>query len=268
MRKISSDKELMQIEVNVLDELHNFCEENGLVYYLWGGTLLGAVRHNGYIPWDDDIDIVMPRRDYEFLIKNFGNEHYSVYSCDNCDKYPLWYAKAFDKRTEKIEPIFRKKNYHIGIDVDIFPMDEFSDKSLVEATEKWRIMCRKKWQFSLLRNSNTSFARKTAGIIARNILRWNANKIAVKINKKAKTFGSCSESVMMYADSNIRKPLYMPKTWFADRELHQFEDKKYYIPTEYDALLTALYGDYMTPPPPEKQVTHHTFEAYYNDQGE
>lgn len=256
--------ELLTTLVGTLKEIHEYCEKNGLTYYLWGGTLLGAVRHDGFIPWDDDVDIAMPRQDYEYFIKNFDSENYGVYACTKDPAYPYTFAKAYDKRTEKIEHIYKKTPFSIGIDVDIFPLDDYTDAKSINASLKWRSKSLFKWTFAVSNywklNSPKALAADLIIFFGR-LFGRDANKIAVKINEKAMQYRDGSSEHMLYVDSNIKKPLVIKREWDSETVLHKFESESFYIPVGYDGMLTALYGDYMTPPPPEKRVAHHNFEA-------
>ncbi len=273
LKEIDS-KELKEIQLGILQEIHNFCVDNNLTYYLWGGSLLGAIRHSGYIPWDDDIDIAMPRKDYEFFYKNFNCEHYGVYTCESNENYIYVHGKAFDKRTLKYENLYYK-NIEFGVDVDIFAIDNIScDKyGLLQKDIKQRKKLINKLFFTL-----SSFI-KTESII-RNIKRFvqyhivsfgrkfgafKTNKFAVKINKSAQKFDGENCNYMLYADANIYKPLLIEKSWVEKLVLHKFEENEFFIPQGFDELLTACYGDYMILPPKEKQVTHHNFSAFWRD---
>lgn len=118
-------EEHKKIALDILIEIAKFCDENKISYYLAYGTLVGAVRHKGFIPWDDDIDIQMPRNDYEKFVRRFnaGHKHLQVVSpTDNAAKHT--FAKVIDTRTVKVENgINYKDNEYLGIDVDVFPLD-------------------------------------------------------------------------------------------------------------------------------------------------
>ena len=124
MMKIITENELKQLELDILKDVALFCEKNGMRYYLCGGTLLGAVRHGGFIPWDDDIDIIMPRPDYMKFLKLYNNRK-SIYRCNSIFNRPDWYssfAEVEDTRTIKRYKGFSQKEIH-GVSIDVFPMD-------------------------------------------------------------------------------------------------------------------------------------------------
>ena len=125
MKKELSLEEKKKILVSILSEVHNFCDENNLKYFLPGGTLIGAVRHKGFIPWDDDIDIYMPRNDYEKFLCEFNkeSERYQVISLKT-DGYYLPFGKVIDTKTVLIENV--DSDYKMGIYLDIFPLDNLS----------------------------------------------------------------------------------------------------------------------------------------------
>jgi len=260
--KQMEDSDLKKIETEIMKAIHNFCEENHLRYYLWGGTLLGAIRHNGFIPWDDDIDIAMPRADYEQFIKRFDAKGYGVSHCEMDNRHPYWHAKVYDRNTLKIENVYRKNQFALGVDVDVFALDIYEDFDVVMESAKWRQRRIIDYWHSLEVGTG-GLKQKLLGVYFRKIKGFDANKIALAINQKAKTYGTEGAGLMLYADCNLLKPLRLEQSWFEDRILHAFENEQFYIPQNYDALLRACYGDYMTPPPKEKQVTHHGFVAYY-----
>ena len=126
MRRITDIKELRDIQMGILDDVHKFCEEQGLRYSLSSGTLIGAVRHKGYIPWDDDIDIYMQRVDYERFLKTYQDQqgHYKLLAPSQKERDEAYYytfAKVVDLRTKMIEQ--ETEGYEIGVYVDVFPVD-------------------------------------------------------------------------------------------------------------------------------------------------
>ena len=153
MRQITDIQELRQIQMGILDHVHHYCEEHGLRYFLSSGTLIGAVRHKGYIPWDDDIDIYMPRKDYELFLQTYSDEtgRYKVLAPSNSrrmgDVAPYYYtfAKVVDQRTKMVEK--ETEGYEIGVYMDIFPVDYVTD----DIKERERIFKKKHLLYKIRR---------------------------------------------------------------------------------------------------------------------
>lgn len=115
MRQITDINELRQIQMGILDNVHRFCEAHGLTYFLSSGTLIGAVRHKGYIPWDDDIDIYMPRKDYEQFLQIYSDEtgRYRAINPQTESHYYYTFAKVVDQKTRMVEK--ETEGYEIGV---------------------------------------------------------------------------------------------------------------------------------------------------------
>ena len=136
MKDISLE-ELRKIQISILDEFSIFCEENKLNYLLTGGTLIGAVRHKGFIPWDDDIDVAMPRADYERFLSSFNVEGYRIITPYNNEKYVYPFAKLVNSKTRIIE--HTDTDSDLGIYIDIFPIDYIPQKSIKSYYRKRKI---------------------------------------------------------------------------------------------------------------------------------
>ncbi len=262
--------ELKKVELALLLEIHKYCNENSLKYYLWAGTLLGAVRHNGFIPWDDDIDIVMPRHDYLFFINNFKAANCSVDSPENRKEHQFTWAKVYNNTTYKYEPIRYINNFIPGVDVDIFPLDGF-DLNINEIEKLNKIRTK------LIRARSYAKRRPTKNTniitILKNIISWIYSTQTNKINLKLNNLTSMNDyknsiKVASSADANIVYPLIFESAWFGDGKLIDFEGYLFYAPCDYDNVLKVLFGNYMQLPPLEKRVSHHTFEAYWKDNQE
>ena len=261
MREIET-AELKQLELDILTDIHNFCTENGITYFLWGGTLLGAIRHNGFIPWDDDIDIAMPRKDYIRFMNSYYSERYRALSCETERNYPYCFGKVIDTHTVKIEPIRCK--IQMGVDVDVFPIDDAYDECMTEKNIKNRQKMLRLWSLVLLKGSSKNVFKKIAVELIRAMAAVtciSANRIARKVNQFGQK-ASDTNGKMLFADSNIKKPLRIESSWISKFKAHSFENGFFPVPIGYDALLRACYGDYMQLPPEEKRVTHHSFKAY------
>lgn len=252
-------EEIKTIELNVLKEVHSFCEKNNIKYYLTFGTLLGAIRHNGFIPWDDDIDIFIEREDYERFIKTFESNGCYCLSKLNFKEYPFDFAKVCDSNTIKIEPTRFHKTKKFGIDIDVFPLDYYYEPNFdKKVSKKWRFY-RNLWNVSSVDYHFSNFFKRIAFVIvqffAKPFTYYSLRRIDKILHKKSNDApvgyitGFCvSERIRTYK-----------LEWFENRELHSFEGGLFYIPSKYDELLSSIYGDYMKLPPEEKRVSHHDY---------
>lgn len=246
--------EIRKIELDILNDVASFCERNGLKYTLFYGTLLGAVRHKGFIPWDDDIDIAMPRRDYEIFLRTFSSEKYVSIDCISNQGYIYPFAKVYD-------PSFMIKenarfDCNIGIYVDIFPID-FIDKGKMPTFQKKIWNLRKTWSRAIDPKNETSNSpiRRLFSLIYN---RQRTNLLAAKMEKLAKQYSSNTGFAISYLD--CRKDCY---TSFGeglfDSQKMIFESHMFCCPKDCNAVLHKLYGNYMELPPMEKRVFTHNF---------
>lgn len=262
LRKLSID-ECKKISLDILIDLDKFCKDNNITYFLACGTLLGSIRHKGFIPWDDDIDVMMPRKDYNRFLNEYKNDNYRLLKpCEG----KLYYAKLYDNRTIKYEPIYDYKKYKpIGVDIDIFPLDGIvNDKKIIEKLYKKECFLE-----MLLRLSNQPiFYRKNPiKAINRIIPRIIGSKNIVKmIEKNAQTYSyEESDYVVRMRRSTNGFTGALPKNVY-EVENGIFENNSFSIPKGYDEWLKAFYGDYMTLPSEEKRKPSHISECYYKDE--
>ena len=263
MRKLSTD-EIKKIQINILDKIVDYCDEEGLIYFLGYGTLLGAVRHQGYIPWDDDIDILMPRSDYEKLIKNFRSEDYQIYTNEINNAYYYSFAKASYNKSvlkENMDNSFEE----LGINIDIFPLDG-CPKSQEECRNKFNTIEQKRkllYAYVAPSNRNRKWYRELYVRFGKFILSF------INFSKMIKTMNEIAAEYDYYKADKVGNLVFnsgyyeiMDKEIFKNRINLKFEGKNYYVPGDYDKYLTTIYGDYMKLPPVEERVTHHDFEAF------
>lgn len=259
----------------VLKFIDGFCRKNDLKYFLMYGSLIGAIRHKGIIPWDDDIDIMMPRPDYDRLISLFkekGDEllPFKLFEKSLVEDYPHPIARISDQRY-KIE-FENEKDYGIGLFVDIYPLDGVgSDK--VKAQKH----VRSSYNIASLcfLTSRKRFGVDNTTSIIRMIIKFPAyiwaNIMGNRhyINKSKKKCLTYSYEDSKYVSGvaqpwrergNDNKNIY-EKEWVEPIEA-EFEDSTFLIPKGYDEILKMGYGDYMTPLPEDQRQTHHTYNTY------
>lgn len=259
-----NDIKLLMLEM--LDEIDAFCTKENLKYSLVGGSMLGAIRHNGFIPWDDDIDIGMPRADYEKFVTSFTSKTgvTKIVDYQNTRNYAWPFAKAIHMETRLIENGCER--CQIGVYIDIFPIDS--------AEGVYDDVCKKVKKVKLYKDALTlkhlkvekrRTLWKNATIILAKALYLISDayfiKAINKISSKSETSQSC-KYVCNFMGAWGKKEI-VEADCFENIVRHCFEDREYCILEHYDKYLTSVYGDYMTPPPLEKQISHHTYVAYW-----
>lgn len=270
MRELSLDQ-VKQHQVNLLRLFRDFCDQNNLRYYLAYGTLLGAVRNGGYIPWDDDIDVMMPRGDYiEFVRLYNGSTFNSVsevydFSLDIRHSWP--YAKLSQKNTMLVEDA-NLMHESLGVNIDIFPIDKLPQSSWAAHLSVHLIslcngiLAAKRVRFSAnrsnFRNGLLAIARLLGSAISYKFILRLINRVAVSTSYRLSDFEGCAVGV--YREREI-----MNARIFAGSGFAMFEGEIYRVPQEFDAFLTNIYGDYMILPPIEFRVSRHRFRAFSFD---
>ncbi|MBR5694158.1 MAG: LicD family protein [Fibrobacter sp.] len=256
---------LQQHLLKMMSWFHSFCEKNNIRYFALGGTMLGAARHKGFIPWDDDIDVGIPRPDYERLRSLIGNREYEGYYLETPDstsfEYRYPYCKLYDTRTTLIEhtwPVLVR-----GVFIDVFPLDGLGNdeenavnnwKSIVKLSNFiWMRTCAIRKGRSLIKNVAIACAHLLPKIIARD------KEILFKMDKMclSQNYDSCS--VIGNVFGNWGRKEIMPLLVMGRPVLYDFCGIKIYGAENADAYLTYLYGNWRKLPPKEKQVSHHDY---------
>lgn len=256
MHSIELD-ELKKIELNILLAFHEYCEEKGLRYMLYYGTLLGAVRHQGFIPWDDDVDVAMPREDYEMFFKWFSSdnsfENIKLISYRNRSSiYP--FVKLIDTRTEVVEDYVNPR-YKTGVWIDIFPIDGLPENDYPFKVNRKTLM---KYDFTVgdTTKGTTRFRRVAKRLLtpffaSPDIYRDAAHLDAVA--SETPISPNHDAGIVVWGDGEQER---MPYSFLLERTLLDFEGHLLYGPAQYDNCLTRLYGDYCTLPPEKERKPH------------
>lgn len=263
-------KEVQSISLEILKFIDKVCKENDIKYSLCGGTLLGAIRHKGFIPWDDDIDIFMLRKDYDKFLEimdkdsKTNKKYKALHFSENCKDYFYRFTKVVDLDTVLTESTYITPK-DMGVFVDIFPMDDVDTKNIKKVVKK-----NKKLGSLLAISANkkagikgNSFAKKCAKFVVSLYAKpFGWKHWAKKSEKYATSFnGKGFDHIFAFSGAYGIKDVF-PKSMFDEFVELDFEGYKFPAIKQWDMYLKQLYGDYMTPPSPEKQITHHDFKAY------
>lgn len=264
-------EEIKRLSFEVLCGFRQICRENGLRYSLTGGTLLGAVRHQGFIPWDDDIDVMMPRPDYDRLMALGKTQKlpFRLLSKEICGgAYPYPFAKACHGNTVLIEEDTRQDGVPLGVYVDIFPVDGIGNTartgrircSLFQVLHGLEICANwTSYRRSNLRKWYYEPARYVCYLLSRCLGRRRIDRMLQRVIS-ACDFEHSAYAGRLVGDYGSRE--VMPRCVFTELTEAPFEGEQFSVIRQSDHFLRQLYGDYMQLPPKEKQVTHHHFSAY------
>lgn len=262
--------ELQECQFRILKAFIEVCEKHNLTYFLVGGTALGAVRHKGFIPWDDDIDVGMPREDYEkyiLLQKEYEGTPYFIQTYKSDPNFIYNYAKLRDSSTTFIENYYKDFQMNHGVWIDIFPIDGTPENTKDDPKKfgkkvlwTWKQVY---WQYlGCLRRkfSKRTFFKDLGLNIVYGLFFWvNVGHYTNKrIDKRIKKYSyKDSEYLANWLGTNPKKEAMPRDVYDGEPSKATFEGMEVNLPHDYDRYLTLLYGDYMTPPPANKQEGHH-----------
>ncbi len=270
MEKIS-DVELKNIQIEILDTILKFCEKNQIRWWVVGGTAIGAVRHHGFIPWDDDVDIAMPRDDYERFAKTFNGFSDRYIFCDYREQngWYLKFGKVFDTQTKTVETLYRDLP-QTGVYVDVFPLDGLSNdiniaKKIARTAKKQCVIAERLFM-------SIDYTGPVWKKVGKSIYRFIFSKF-IRLERHTAKFVEyathysydASDYVGNISDGMYGERQVLDKKWLGKGTYLPFENIMVPVPEDYDNYLSHLYGDYMKLPPQDKQKPHHTFIAYWKD---
>ena len=254
--------ELKETELNILKTFDKICRKNNLEYSLAFGTMIGAIRHHGFIPWDDDIDVCMKRDDYEKLLSlKYSDENFEIKNYRYTKGYYYPFSKMVDKNTILYEPW--RCDTNMGVYIDIFPLDSFDAETVSKQEEiikKVNIRSTAAYlmghKVSHHKQFSLRYFLKALFLIITMPCKKSIIGIVDSFCKNYDNGNYCGSLLQFYNNPFI-------KSQFFEKLINvEFEDIEAPVYAEYDAILTHIYGDYMTPPEPDKQVSNHYFTAY------
>ena len=248
-----------------MEKIHMFCVDNSICYYLAYGTLIGAIRHNGFIPWDDDIDIFMPRNDYEKFCALFPSfqSQFGLTLVNHATKpfYGRPMSKVIDNSTVLFEPAY-KYDDPIGVFVDIWVLDGASNS--VKTAKRIKRKVSNLVSILTYCNTKTSFCRSTKQKLLTIVFGLRKPvPLIEKITMLCKR-NDFQQSRFVISAYDHRGCIYKNE-WFGKPVLHKFEEYSFYVPNNSDEILSNLYGNWRELPPEKERIPHHVMNAYLKD---
>lgn len=269
-------KEVQEISVNILAYIDDVCRKNDIQYTIYYGSLIGAERHKGYVPWDDDLDIVMTRSNYERLTTLLIDQNEYLFLSPRITKnYRYTYSKLVDKTTKAVSSqYFNSEDENMGVFVDIFPIDGFPDTT--EERRKFGDEC-ELYRSNMIFTLNNSYAISHSFLKAmgkrilyypryRKLLKkGNANYWRQKYEQLTKKYPVEESKYCGYMEFINEHWGVFPTSWFDEYEDIEFEGHQFMAIKERTKFLELRYGDYMQLPPETERVTHHPYQFYQRE---
>ncbi len=273
-------KRLQQLELGILKDFIYICDKYELTWFSFAGTAIGAIRHKGFIPWDDDIDVCLPRPDFEKFLQAAWTEFpdkYQILNAETDDRYPLTTTRLMLKGTKFKEMPLKDVPCDMGIFLDIYPFDNVSDDEKEYRKQAWdawfwsKVLILRCLPKPMLRFKGVKAALVTAACVVINFF------LGLFGFSRRKIYLRCKEAMTRYNDRETSRISYLCDTdrfWntiaLADlypiRQL-DFEDIQVNFPNRVEKMLAQMYPDYMTLPPVEKRRNHFPYELDFGIYG-
>lgn len=256
-------RELQIKGLNILKYFKKFCEENNLMFYFCGGCCIGTLRHKGFIPWDDDVDVFMPREDYEKLYilwnKKADTERFSCLRTTKNKFCGNIFITIVDNNTTMIKPYQKSLDIPQGVSMDVFPIDGCAPKGIKRTIQKFWALIYSLYMAQIPPQNHGTIiniiGRLMLGLVPNKKLRYNISKFAEK-NMSKYPIEECDKVTELCAGPNYMKNEY-PKSAFESSIYKEFEECMMPIPVGYNEYLNMAFGDYMTLPSQDKRISHH-----------
>ena len=253
-------RQLQLVELEIMKVFADICERHGLRYAMIGGTLLGAIRHRGFIPWDDDIDVGMPREDYEkflTIVRSELPEGYDFLNYKQNPKYLRYFSRIVDKRVKVVNASYAERRIENAW-IDIFPLDGMPKTKLGRFIHFWHMTAWKFFYHASCFKQLVNLRRAGRPLYQRMLIKFmqvtrigsklDTRKLMARLEKMLTKYSveDCEYGISLFGAYMMKE--IMPKRIFGEGALYDFEGCRFIGPAEYDEFLTLLYGDYMTPP--------------------
>lgn len=271
--QLISMREVQKGSLEILKKIDAVCNQLGLKYCLAYGTLIGAIRHKGFIPWDDDIDIMMPRKDYDILVHYFIEHRkelspFEIINPQVNELCPYTISRISDSRYQL--DVDNEKDYGIGLFVDVYPLDGVGNtieeySKLKNTSSRFASMCFLSTR-QIVKRENTKSTLKyiikfpafiVAKLLGKKFFMKKLYDMAAKCDYENSKYIGC---IIWASDDGLRG--IFPKEWFNEMIDVEFEGNLFKAPKEYDKVLTHGYGNYMQLPPERDRIAHHYYDAY------
>lgn len=261
-------REIQLVSLEILKDVKEFCDANGIRYYMTYGTLLGAVRHKGFIPWDDDIDIMMLRPDYERFVREFRSDKGNKLLTFENSKSMIAYARVCDMKRTLLDfeskPWTRQK---AGVYIDIFPLDAANEADF----EADKAIAQKLWRKSWGLRYAVNPIRKCKG--PKKKLKWVGRRLTLAIKGKSvmkkhikmcrqRSIDKSTEYLYQLACPDAREKA-LRREWLDETVMLPFEDDVFAAPKHYNEVLQNQYGDYKQLPPEDKRIPLISYAKFY-----
>ena len=255
-------KKIWAVNIDLYLEFARICNKNGLKYFAYAGTLLGAIRHKGFIPWDDDIDVCMPRSEYEKFLQIAPKELSAPFFLQTPFTDPYYYrtiARLINIKTTRIPLYYKHSGEYHGMMLDIFPLDDCNLKTHQQDMEEIRLSAKRCSQFMKRNDTDLMTPEHYASwkeyMTNEPLKEWNnVQQVAMRWQNVGTDYYSMK--VLAFPEGNkYNAPL--KKIWFNNSISVNFEKIEVKAPYDYDGFLEATYGDYMQYPPKDKRGTWH-----------